>query len=208
MTPWRTSIASSAPRCRPIRSRCAPIFATRPSRINGYYAMRKPRRNIEKYAKIADHAAGGDALTALASRIPRQSSTDGEALSGTVDPPRRRVAGFISALIEEFGDEWGNKWMFHYRWAREVDQICSAGRIARMRAPQASEDGARQVRKPGPRPHGRPGLVRRLQFADRVADRDRLSGDADAARRPSGEPALFVRRAAGLWRFRPVGAVL
>jgi glutathione S-transferase len=49
------------------------------------------------------------------------------------------VAGFISALIEEFGDEWGNKWMFHYRWTRDVDQICSAGRIARMRAPKASE---------------------------------------------------------------------
>ena len=49
------------------------------------------------------------------------------------------IAGFVSALIEEFGDEWGNKWMFHYRWTREVDQICSAGRIARMRAPKASE---------------------------------------------------------------------
>jgi glutathione S-transferase len=49
------------------------------------------------------------------------------------------IAGFVSALIEEFGDEWGNKWMFHYRWAREVDQICSAGRIARMRAPKANE---------------------------------------------------------------------
>jgi glutathione S-transferase len=47
--------------------------------------------------------------------------------------------GFISALLEEFGDEWGNKWMFHYRWTRDVDQICSAGRIARMRAPQADE---------------------------------------------------------------------
>ncbi len=47
--------------------------------------------------------------------------------------------GFISALIEEFGDEWGNKWMFHYRWTRDVDQICSAGRIARMRAPQTKE---------------------------------------------------------------------
>jgi glutathione S-transferase len=53
--------------------------------------------------------------------------------------PEDPVARFISALIEEFGDEWGNKWMFHYRWRREVDQICSAGRIARMRAPKASE---------------------------------------------------------------------
>jgi glutathione S-transferase len=61
------------------------------------------------------------------------------------------AAGFVSALIEEFGDEWGNKWMFHYRWAREVDQLCSAGRIARMRAPKANEQEcgafAKQVRE-------------------------------------------------------------
>ncbi|MDP1883191.1 MAG: glutathione S-transferase family protein [Bradyrhizobium sp.] len=54
--------------------------------------------------------------------------------------PDDTVAGFISALIEEFGDEWGNKWMFHYRWARDVDQRASAGRIARMRGPAASEE--------------------------------------------------------------------
>jgi glutathione S-transferase len=54
--------------------------------------------------------------------------------------PDDPVARFISALIEEFGDEWGNKWMFHYRWARDVDQISSAGRIARMRGPNASEE--------------------------------------------------------------------
>ena len=53
--------------------------------------------------------------------------------------PDDTVANFVSALIEEFGDEWGNKWMFHYRWARDVDQISSAGRIARMRGPNASE---------------------------------------------------------------------
>jgi glutathione S-transferase len=53
--------------------------------------------------------------------------------------PGDPVACFVSALIEEFGDEWGNKWMFHYRWTREVDQVCSAGRIARMRGPTASE---------------------------------------------------------------------
>jgi len=54
--------------------------------------------------------------------------------------PDEAVTHFISALIEEFGDEWGNKWMFHYRWARDVDQISSAGRIARMRGPDASEE--------------------------------------------------------------------
>jgi glutathione S-transferase len=53
--------------------------------------------------------------------------------------PDDAIANFVSALIEEFGDEWGNKWMFHTRWARDVDQISSAGRIARMRAPNASE---------------------------------------------------------------------
>jgi glutathione S-transferase len=54
--------------------------------------------------------------------------------------PDDPVAHFISALMEEFGDEWGNKWMFHYRWAREVDQISSAGRIARMRGPTVDEE--------------------------------------------------------------------
>jgi glutathione S-transferase len=53
--------------------------------------------------------------------------------------PDDSVARFVSVLMEEFGDEWGNKWMFHYRWAREVDQICSAGRLARMRSPTAGE---------------------------------------------------------------------
>ena len=53
--------------------------------------------------------------------------------------PEDTVANFISVLVEEFGDEWGNKWMFHYRWARDVDQISSAGRIARMRGPKANE---------------------------------------------------------------------
>ncbi|MBW2447538.1 MAG: glutathione S-transferase family protein [Deltaproteobacteria bacterium] len=55
--------------------------------------------------------------------------------------PGDPVAGFVSTLLEEFGDEWGNKWMFHYRWAREVDQVASAGRIARNMLPaDAGED--------------------------------------------------------------------
>ncbi len=65
----------------------------------------------------------------LESRFPEPSIHPG-------DP----VAAFVSVLVEEFGDEWGNKWMFHYRWAREVDQLSAAGRIARMMMPDAPEE--------------------------------------------------------------------
>ena len=57
----------------------------------------------------------------------------------SIHPPEA-VAAFVSALLEEFGDEWGNKWMFHYRWAREVDQLSSAGRLARAMMPSADEE--------------------------------------------------------------------
>ena len=42
---------------------------------------------------------------------------------------------FISALLEEYADEWGNKHMFHYRWFYEPDQRSAAERIARMNLP-------------------------------------------------------------------------
>ena len=120
--------------------------------------------------------------------------------------PDDPVAQFISALIEEFGDEWGNKWMFHYRWTRDVDQIASAGRIARMRGPKASEQEhaafAGQVRA---RMVDRVWFVGSKQltapqieagFADMLGLLDASSRDA----------ALSVRRPAGFRRFRPVGA--
>ncbi len=53
-----------------------------------------------------------------------------------IDP----IASFISALLEEFGDEWGNKWMFHLRWARDVDQQSAAGRIAYSLIPDGDEE--------------------------------------------------------------------
>lgn len=54
--------------------------------------------------------------------------------------PEDPVARFISCLLEEFGDEWGNKWMFHYRWAREVDQDAAADRIVRGMSPGLTDE--------------------------------------------------------------------
>jgi len=54
--------------------------------------------------------------------------------------PDEPLAAFVSALLEEFGDEWGNKWMFHFRWARPVDQIGCAKRLALAMRPDLAGD--------------------------------------------------------------------
>ena len=60
---------------------------------------------------------------------------DGGATSRTIRDASEKIAisHFVSLLLEEFGDEWGNKWMFHLRWAREEDRL-SAGRANRGHA--------------------------------------------------------------------------
>lgn len=49
--------------------------------------------------------------------------------SVTPDDP---ALAFVSALLEEYGDEWGNKWMFHYRWRYQPDAWATAERIAQQ----------------------------------------------------------------------------
>jgi glutathione S-transferase len=44
--------------------------------------------------------------------------------------PEDTALAFVSALLEEYGDEWGNKWMFHYRWRYPPDAWATAERIA------------------------------------------------------------------------------
>ena len=50
--------------------------------------------------------------------------------SGPVLAPADPALAFLSALLEEYGDEWGNKWMFHYRWRYQPDTWSTAERIA------------------------------------------------------------------------------
>jgi len=51
--------------------------------------------------------------------------------------PASPALNFLSALLEEFGDEWGNKLMFHHRWFAPVDQQASALTLAHLNMPGA-----------------------------------------------------------------------
>lgn len=56
---------------------------------------------------------------------------------GALLTPPGNVSPFISALLEEYADEWANKWMFHYRWWYPENQKSAAYRIAEMQLPPA-----------------------------------------------------------------------
>jgi glutathione S-transferase len=96
--------------------------------------------DYQKYAKIqiVPLVATPDD-TALQDSTPIIEHIEALYPEPSIHPPDA-IAAFVSALLEEFGDEWGNKWMFHYRWAREVDQLSSAGRLARAMMPTADDE--------------------------------------------------------------------
>ena len=96
----------------------------------------------------------------------------------SIHPAGSDGAAFVSALIEEFGDEWGNKWMFHYRWARPKWTKHSAGeanRAPRWRPPGADENA------------GRAGIAKRDQV-DRMVNRVWFVGLEPADRAPDRRP--------------------
>lgn len=94
-----------------------------------------PRTNARqeefaRYAKLplipvlvdADDNAQQDS-TPMIEKIEAQ----GAGPSITPDDP---ALAFISALLEDYADEWLNKAMFHYRWSYPEDQESAAARIA------------------------------------------------------------------------------
>jgi glutathione S-transferase len=122
----------------------------------------------------------------------------------SIHPPDPALA-FLSALVEEFGDEWGNKWMFHYRWWRDEDQISAARRLAEVMAPA----GLSEEQLAGVAAGIRGRMKERLHFvgssektAAQIEESFRASMDI-LERHLSARPFLFGARPAfgdfGLW---------
>ncbi len=118
--------------------------------------------------------------------------------------PTDPAAAFMSALIEEFGDEWGNKWMFHYRWARDADQWSAAERLAAVMAPglegEQKKAAAGAIRQ---RMVGRVGFVGSSKATAPIIEDTFVRGLELLEPHLAGRPFLFGARPAfgdfGLW---------
>lgn len=90
---------------------------------------------------------------------PIMEAVDAKFPVPSIHPSSPELA-FLSVLVEEFGDEWGNKLMFHYRWYDEIDQRASAQTLARLNMPFGSkEDIANLAKMILQRMSGRRGFV-------------------------------------------------
>ena len=130
--------------------------------------------------------------------------------------PEDPALAFVSALLEEYGDEWGNKSMFHYRWRYQPDadrppsaspadhgRAGHARRRAGPRRRRRAHDGA--VRFVGsnrrPSPSSRPRSSTRWRSSRRISRRGRTfwaagrrwptsdCGGSSTRRRPIRRPA-------------------
>ena len=87
--------------------------------------------------------ADGSHGEATVDSSPQIMRLEGE-FSGRSLVPTDPAAAFIDALIEDYGDEWVTKAMYHYRWAYDAD-IDKAGQLLPLSQDlQMNSDQARQ----------------------------------------------------------------
>ena len=118
--------------------------------------------------------------------------------------PDDPALAFVSALLEEYGDEWGNKWMFHYRWRYQPDVWSTAERIAlQMMGAQGTLAVAQARAAVADRMTGRLGFVGSNQQTEPVIEASFAKAlgliEAHLASRPyllGGRPAMADF---GLW---------
>ena len=170
-------------------------------------ALARDPGRVPEVRQAAAGAAGGDAGW----RGHPGFDADHRAVRGDAPGPRSPddpALAFISALLEEYGDEWGNKWMFHYRWTYVPDSWATAERIAvQMMGAQGTLAVAQARAAVAERMTGRLGFVG-SNADDAAADRGVVQARAGDPRRASRVAAVPAGRPAGDGRLRPVGPAL
>jgi glutathione S-transferase len=90
------------------------------------------QEEFQRYAKLPLIPVLVDAdENALQDSTPIIEKLEAENAEPSIVPEEASLA-FLSALIEDYADEWLNKAMFHYRWSYPEDQESAAKRISDM----------------------------------------------------------------------------
>jgi glutathione S-transferase len=103
-------------------------------KLNHEWIPRSPavQSEFQKYAKLPlvplVVTPEGEGIQDSTPILERFEASQPEPSVTPADP----ALAFVSALLEEYGDEWGNKWMFHYRWRYQPDAWSTAERIAQQ----------------------------------------------------------------------------
>lgn len=103
---------------------------------------------FQRYAKLPLAPVLVDADdNAVQDSTPMIEALEREFAEPSVIPGDAGLA-FLSALLEDYADEWLNKAMFHYRWTNREDQESAARRIVEMMyegapAPDGAEEAVR-----------------------------------------------------------------
>lgn len=90
------------------------------------------QEEFQRYAKLPLIPVLVDAEeNALQDSTPIIEKLEAQYTDQSIVPEEASLA-FLSALIEDYADEWLNKAMFHYRWSYPEDQESAAKRISDM----------------------------------------------------------------------------
>lgn len=106
------------------------------------------QEEFQKYAKLPLIPVLVDAdENALQDSTPIIETLEQQFDAPSITPDDEALA-FVSALLEDYADEWLNKAMFHYRWSYPDDQASAAKRIVDMifdgaEAPEGIEESVR-----------------------------------------------------------------
>ena len=90
------------------------------------------QEEFQRYAKLPLSPVLVDASdTAMQDSTPMIEALEREFPEPSIIPSDPALA-FLSALLEDYADEWLNKAMFHYRWSYPEDQQNAAHRLVEM----------------------------------------------------------------------------
>ena len=124
-----------------LRYRHIPYSVIWASHRNAPAGYPKPKVNLLPTFYFPDGQGGIEAVvdsTPIAERLERE-------YAGRETIPDDPALAYYNSLIEDFGDEWLTKAMFHFRWYHEADRINAGPQLAFWGATTRSDDEAQAV---------------------------------------------------------------